>query len=58
MSEPFTHCSKYRILKQIGQGQFGRVFCAVDQQSGHLVALKELDQKISTRKFLRELHFY
>lgn len=53
----FTHCSKYRILKQIGQGQFGRVFCAVDQQNGHLVALKELDPKISTRKFLRELHF-
>lgn len=43
MSEPFTHCSKYRILKQIGQGQFGRVFCAVEQQNGYLVALKELD---------------
>jgi serine/threonine-protein kinase len=57
MNEPFTYCSKYHILSQIGQGQFGRVFCAVHQESGHLVALKELDQQIPTRKFLRELRF-
>jgi len=31
---------KYRILRQIGQGTI-HVFCAVHQQSGHLVALKK-----------------
>jgi serine/threonine-protein kinase len=50
--------SKYRILGLVGQGQFGRVFCAVDRKAGHLVALKELDrQRFPTHKFLRELHF-
>lgn len=64
MSEPFplqitaSQHSKYRILKLVGQGQFGRVFCAVHRQSGHLVALKELDrQSLPTHKFLRELRF-
>lgn len=51
-------CSNYKILKQVGQGQFGRVFCAMDRQNGRLFALKELDYKrSSTRKLLRELHF-
>ena len=49
--------SKYRILKLVGEGQFGRVFCAVHQETGHLVALKELDRQIPTHKFLRELRF-
>lgn len=50
--------SKYRILGLVGQGQFGRVFCAIDRQVGHLVALKELDrQRFPTHKFLRELCF-
>lgn len=48
--------SKYRILKLVGQGQFGRVFCAVERQTGQLVALKELThRRLSTSKFLREL---
>lgn len=48
--------SKYRILGQIGQGQFGRVFCAVHRETGDLVALKDLDrERFPTRVFLREL---
>ncbi len=47
---------KYRILAQVGQGQFGQVFCAVERQSGQLVALKEIThRRSSTSKFLREL---
>lgn len=50
--------SKYRLLGLVGQGQFGRVFCAVHRQSGRLVALKNLDrQRFPTHKFLRELRF-
>lgn len=50
--------SQYRILGLVGQGQFGRVFCAVDRRTGSLAALKELDrQRFPTHKFLRELRF-
>ncbi|WAL58652.1 serine/threonine-protein kinase [Thermocoleostomius sinensis] len=50
--------SNYRLLGLVGQGQFGRVFCAVHRQTGQIVALKELDrQRFSTHKFLRELRF-
>jgi serine/threonine protein kinase len=50
--------SKYRILGLVGQGQFGRVYCAAHRKTGQLVALKELDlQRFSTHKFLRELRF-
>lgn len=53
-----TYQSKYQILHLIGQGQFGRVFCAAHCQTGELVALKELDRKrFPTRSFLRELGF-
>lgn len=48
--------SKYRILGLVGQGQFGRVFCAVHRQTGKLVALKSLErERFPTHKFLREL---
>lgn len=65
MNEPLIHLdesalqhSKYRILKLVGQGQFGRVFCAIHRETGRLFALKELDrQLLSTHKFLRELRF-
>ena len=50
--------SQYRLLGLVGQGQFGRVFCAVHRQTGRLVALKRLDhQRFSTAQFLRELRF-
>lgn len=50
--------SKYRLLGLVGQGQFGRVFCAVHRQTGQFVALKELEQqRFPTHKFLRELRF-
>ncbi|XGW00180.1 MAG: serine/threonine-protein kinase [Leptolyngbya sp. BL-A-14] len=50
--------SKYRLLGLIGQGQFGRVYCASHRKTGRLVALKELDkQRFPTHKFLRELRF-
>ena len=42
----------------MGQGQFGRVYCAAHRRTGHLFALKELDlQRFPTRQFLRELRF-
>ncbi|NER39904.1 MAG: serine/threonine protein kinase [Oscillatoria sp. SIO1A7] len=47
---------KYRIIKLVGQGQFGQVFCGAERKTGELVALKELaHQRLSTSKFLREL---
>ncbi len=50
--------SKYRLLGLVGQGQFGRVYCAIHRKTGRLVALKELDkQRFSTHNFLRELRF-
>lgn len=50
--------SQYRILGLIGQGQFGRVFCAVDRQTGEIVALKDLELKrFPTHKFLREFFY-
>jgi len=52
------HRSKYRLLGLVGQGQFGRVYCASHRKTGRLVALKELDRdRFSTHKFLRELRF-
>jgi len=50
--------SNYRLLGLIGQGQFGRVYCASHRTTGRLVALKELNRdRFSTRNFLRELRF-
>jgi serine/threonine-protein kinase len=58
MNAPELPSSKYQILRLVGQGQFGRVFCAVEQATGNLVALKELEhQRFPTKKFLRELRF-
>jgi serine/threonine-protein kinase len=50
--------SKYRILGLVGRGQFGKVLCARVRETGHLVALKELENKrFPTSKLLRELRF-
>jgi len=50
--------SNYKILDLVGQGQFGRVYTAIELQSGTLVALKELNTKqLKTSSFLRELTF-
>jgi len=50
--------SRYRLLGLVGQGQFGRVYCAVHRRTGQLVALKDLDhERFPTHKFLRELRF-
>ncbi|MDJ0843445.1 MAG: serine/threonine-protein kinase [Crocosphaera sp.] len=46
--------SKYRILKQIGQGQFGRVYFGISRQTGEFVALKSLPKGFPTNRFLRE----
>ena len=55
---PIEQKSNYKILNLVGQGQFGRVYAAVDLSSGSLVALKELRTKhLSTSSFLRELTF-
>ncbi|MGA7932749.1 MAG: serine/threonine-protein kinase [Kovacikia sp.] len=50
--------SKYRLLGLVGQGQFGRVYCASNRRTGRLFALKELDkERFPTHMFLRELRF-
>lgn len=50
--------SKYRIIGLVGQGQFGKVYCASDRKTGQLVALKELShQRSPTNQFLQELWF-
>ncbi|MBD2485452.1 serine/threonine-protein kinase [Planktothrix sp. FACHB-1365] len=50
--------SRYRILGLVGQGQFGKVYCASDRRTGQLVALKELShQRAPTHQFLQELWF-
>jgi serine/threonine protein kinase len=50
--------SKYRLLGLVGQGQFGRVYCASHRKTGRLFALKELDKyRFPTHKFLREFRF-
>ncbi|WP_353259130.1 serine/threonine-protein kinase [Prochlorothrix hollandica] len=50
--------SKYRVLGLVGQGQFGKVYCAIHRKTGRLVALKALDhQRFPTHQFLRELRF-
>jgi serine/threonine-protein kinase len=56
--QPLFPRSRYRILGQIGQGQFGRVYCAVERTSGRLYALKDLEHRaFPTNKFLRELTY-
>jgi serine/threonine protein kinase len=48
--------SRYRIVAEVGRGQFGQVFCGSDRTTGELVALKNLDhRRFKTRNFLREL---
>jgi serine/threonine-protein kinase len=48
--------SQYRILGEVGQGQFGRVYCACDRSTGQIFALKSLDLlRFPTRSFLKEL---
>ncbi|MGB8699174.1 MAG: serine/threonine-protein kinase, partial [Thermosynechococcaceae cyanobacterium] len=48
--------SRYHILGEVGQGQFGKVFCGSDRATGELVALKSLTHyKFTTRQFLKEL---
>jgi serine/threonine protein kinase len=50
--------SRYRVLGLIGQGQFGRVYCASHRQTGNIVAIKELDKlRFPTHQFLREMQF-
>jgi eukaryotic-like serine/threonine-protein kinase len=50
--------SKYQQIESIGQGQFGKVFRALDSNTGDVVALKELDtRRFPTKTFLRELSF-
>jgi serine/threonine-protein kinase len=50
--------SRYRILGQIGQGQFGRVYCAIHRRTGQLYALKDIEHRVlPTNRFLRELSY-
>ncbi|GBF86961.1 serine/threonine-protein kinase [Aphanothece sacrum] len=58
MKTTSSHRSNYRLLGQIGQGQFGRVYCAIHRKTGNLVALKDLnDKRFPTNKFLREFAY-
>jgi serine/threonine protein kinase len=65
MSKPLTVLRRtdgdrtpYRILGLVGYGQFGRVYCALDQDSQELVALKEVTlSRFPTKEFIRELRY-
>jgi serine/threonine protein kinase len=49
--------SQYRILGQVGQGQFAQVFCGIHRATSTVVALKKLDhQRLAAHTFLHELH--
>ena len=55
---PLFPRSRYRIIGQIGQGQFGRVYCALDSSTGKVYAIKDLDHRVfPTNKFLREVSY-
>ncbi|MGK7879530.1 MAG: serine/threonine-protein kinase [Crocosphaera sp.] len=54
MIKYLSYRSKYRILGQIGQGQFGRVYFAISRKTGNFVALKSLPKGFPTNRFLRE----
>jgi serine/threonine protein kinase len=48
--------SRYHILGEVGQGQFGQVFCGSDRTTGQLVAMKKLEhRRFPTNQFLKEL---
>lgn len=48
--------SRYHNLGEVGQGQFGKVFCGCDRVTGQLFALKSLDHlRFPTHSFLKEL---
>jgi serine/threonine protein kinase len=50
--------SSYKTIGLVGQGQFGKVFCAIERRTGELKALKDLDQqRFPTKQFLREFRF-
>jgi eukaryotic-like serine/threonine-protein kinase len=58
METPKVIISQYQVIKLIGQGQFGKVFSAIDLNTGDVVALKEIEnQRFSTHKFIREINF-
>ncbi len=58
MRHPAPRLTQYRILGQIGEGQFGQVYCALHRQTGELVAIKRLDlQGFPTNQFIREMAF-
>ena len=42
--EPSRKIGKYLVLRTIGEGSFGEVFEANDEQTGERVAIKELDK--------------
>jgi eukaryotic-like serine/threonine-protein kinase len=49
--------SQYRLLGQVGQGQFAQVFCGIHRETSTVVALKKLDcQRLPAHTFLQELH--
>jgi serine/threonine-protein kinase len=58
MRHPIPKLPQYRLLGQIGEGQFGQVYCAIHRKTGELVAIKRLDRKaFPTNQFIRELAF-
>ncbi|MGK7941271.1 MAG: serine/threonine-protein kinase [Crocosphaera sp.] len=54
MTKNTSYRSNYRILGQIGQGQFGQVYFAIERKTGNFVALKSLGKGFPTNRFLRE----
>ncbi|MGK7932131.1 MAG: serine/threonine-protein kinase [Microcystaceae cyanobacterium] len=58
MRHPIPKLPQYRILGQIGEGQFGQVYCGINRETGEFAAIKRLDRKaFPTNQFIRELAF-
>ena len=49
--EPGRKIGKYTVVRSIGEGSFGEVFEAIDESTGEVVAIKELDKnRVQARK--------
>ncbi|TVU13086.1 hypothetical protein EJB05_46762, partial [Eragrostis curvula] len=43
---PTSHClRRYNIIKEVGDGTFGSVWCAINKESGEVVAIKKMKKK-------------
>jgi|JI6StandDraft_1071083.scaffolds.fasta_scaffold33516_2 serine/threonine protein kinase len=51
-SSPTNESGRYQIIEKAGSGHFSEVFKAIDQQSGSIVAVKDLNYSEEIQKLL------